>query len=76
MKEKMKVWLKENWFKAGVLAILITFITGLFYWFGYKNPSIIRKCQLLSIDKTTNINGDRIDAVYFFEKCLKENGLR
>jgi len=28
------------------------------------------------MDKAESIKGDRIDAIYYYEKCLKENGLQ
>jgi len=76
MREKAKVWFKENWFKIGILIIFIITITSALYWVGWRNPHIIKKCQSLSMDKAESIKGDRIDAIYYYEKCLKENGLQ
>lgn len=38
----MKSWLKENWFRIGLLTILAISVAGAFYWYGIR-PSIIKK---------------------------------
>jgi hypothetical protein len=47
-----------------------------FLWYEVRPSMIIRKCQLWSIIETDRQEKpDRIDARYFFGKCLREYGL-
>jgi len=45
MKEKIKNWLKENWFKVGLITILVISIAGAFYWFEYRPTKIKERCS-------------------------------
>jgi len=40
----MKNWFKENWFKVGLLAILIISIIGGFYWYSWRPNQIKKFC--------------------------------
>lgn len=41
-------WLKQNWFKVGLLTILVIVVAGAFYWYEWR-PSQIRKYCLLKV---------------------------
>jgi hypothetical protein len=77
----MKKFMKENWFKIGLLSILVIFIAGAFYWYGYRPRQIERVCeneaeQTSAIEAYT-MNGQSAEMGYnfFIERCLRENGL-
>lgn len=56
--------------------VLVLLVLGLaFWWYEWRPSRLIRACQLWSIDRAQSISGDREDALYFFEKCLRENGI-
>ena len=38
-------WIKENWFKIGILVILIVSIGGAFYWYEWKPNKIKQRCS-------------------------------
>ena len=65
----MKTWLKENWLKIGLLAILVISITGAFYWFEWRPNQIRKRCYDISLIGWTQ-NGE-----INYQNCLKNNGL-
>ena len=38
-------WIKENWFKIGLIAVLVIFIASAFYWFEYRPTKIRHDCS-------------------------------
>lgn len=38
-------WLKENWFKVGLLVILTMTVVGVFYWYSYRPEQIKKECS-------------------------------
>jgi len=38
-------WLKENWFKLGLLVILVISISGGFYWHTWRPTQIKQQCS-------------------------------
>ena len=48
-------WLKENWFKAGLLAVLIIFIAGAFYWYEFRPNQIKQKCAEIAIESAEEL---------------------
>ena len=40
----MSTWLKENWFKVGLLSILVISIASAFYWYSYRPVQIRKEC--------------------------------
>jgi ABC-type nickel/cobalt efflux system permease component RcnA len=67
-----KETIKKYW--LGSLIILI-FLGAWFYWFEWRPTQLIKACQLWSMDRVASVSGDRDDAKYFYEKCLRENGI-
>lgn len=41
----MKNWLKQNWFKAYLLAIIVVMAGGVFYWFEWRPAKIRHDCS-------------------------------
>jgi hypothetical protein len=67
----MKQFLKNNWYKVSILSLII----GSFIWFGIRPMLYVKACQAWSIDRSNAIDGDRTDALYFYKKCLRQNGI-
>jgi predicted negative regulator of RcsB-dependent stress response len=83
MKEQIKNWLKTNWFKAGLLIILIICIGGAFYWYGLRSSNIKKSCAIWALDRAINLYGNYGDSKnyqpdlydHYFKRCLREKGL-
>ncbi len=79
----MKTWLKENWFKVGLLAILTFSIAGAFYWFEWRPSQIKKECYDIArekaIEKAGTGAGDRKfakdDYDTYYKWCLEKEGL-
>ena len=85
----MKNFLQENWFKVVLLAVLVIFIAGAFYWFQLRSAQIRKECwSLVEKIKSGEIKSDEfvsdefqarygskqaIDALY--NSCLRGKGL-
>lgn len=41
----MEKFIKEKWFKVGLLAVLIISIAGWFYWYQWRPSQIIKACE-------------------------------
>lgn len=79
----MKNFLKQNWFKLGLLFILIISIFSTFYWYEWR-PSRIRvecndsafRSSMESQDESSYTQSGRMDLKNkFYEDCLRYNGL-
>jgi preprotein translocase subunit YajC len=58
-------------------AIILFILAFAFFWFEWRPLQLTKACQAWSMDRMKSIQGgDRVDAKYFFEKCLRENGIR
>lgn len=57
-------------------AIILLVLAFAFFWFEWRPMQLIKACQAWSTNRTESVKGDRVDAKYFFEKCLRENGIR
>jgi len=53
--EQAKSWLKENWFKIGLLAVLAIFVAYAFYWFQVRPSLIKKKCHAISVEKARSL---------------------
>ena len=78
----MKNWFKENWFKIGLLAILVISIAGVFYWFELRPTQIREHCSseaclikekggFICLVETLSI----LQKEQLYKNCLRENGL-
>lgn len=81
MKEKIRNWLKENWFKVSILLILGFAGSTVFYWNEWRPSKIRERCYAeAEFDKRSwqfNLNDEArnkfIDGYYW--GCLKRFGL-
>ncbi|KKS53508.1 MAG: hypothetical protein UV20_C0050G0005 [Candidatus Magasanikbacteria bacterium GW2011_GWA2_42_32] len=65
-------WLKGNWFRVGLLTILVISIAGAFYWFQLRPAEIKRACswveqQTEAIPEVTQV--DIENAKIYFASC-------
>ena len=84
----MKNFIKENWFKVGLLVMLIISIISIFYWFELRPSQIRKQCIKTYPDAFRALTDDNgfgslqsvgnwkgsIDK-FGYKKCLIENGL-
>jgi hypothetical protein len=75
-------FIKENWFKLGLLAILVISIACTFYWYQVKPSNIRKECAwylrggdlksggLSELGKSMTVDEEKN-----YERCLRENGL-
>lgn len=78
--------LKENWFKAGILAILLISIFGGFYWYEWRPAQIRKECSGVAAgSQDEGLSASRFadivsENTYFneptYKKCLLERGLK
>ena len=62
--------------KSNAIALLVILILAfLFYWYEWRQIRLVKKCQFWSIEKAISVSGDRVDAIYYYKKCLRENGI-
>jgi len=76
MNEQIKNWLKTNWFKAGLLIILIICIGGAFYWYEWRPNQIRKECAdvlLQWIQKNPDVAPSKVSE--FLNLCLMKHGL-
>jgi predicted negative regulator of RcsB-dependent stress response len=66
----MNTWLKENWFKVGLLIILIISVAGAFYWYSYRPTQIRKECA----GGTNFFDQFRVTETQYV-KCLRIKGL-
>lgn len=62
-------WLKENWFKVGILLVLLTIALSLSYYFiirPYQNDRPYRECL-----KTIDPNAAFVDVAGKYARCEK-----
>lgn len=89
-KDQSKNWLKENWFKAGSLVVLIISIAGAFYWFEWRPQQIRKKCdkyatEMVGYDLKVNADAPSYSGLTYdwikesddyYQNCLREKGLK
>ena len=87
MKEKIKTFLQQNWFKIGLLITLVAIAGGAFYWFQWRPTQIRKECniyansgEVLKQDKNEPLSLNQylaIQSMYddSYNKCLHEHGL-
>jgi len=61
MKEKIKNWLKINWFKIGLLVLLVTIIGGAFYWNEIRPARIYSKCRQEAADAAKDLLKTKVE---------------
>ncbi|MFH1162386.1 MAG: hypothetical protein V1696_03910 [Candidatus Jorgensenbacteria bacterium] len=75
----MKNWLKENWFKIGLLAILVISVVGAFYWWEIRPAQIRKSCfnsAIKSLLRIYNTESERRSELNFiYQNCLRLSGL-
>lgn len=84
----MKNWLKENWFRVGLLAILVVLISGIFYWYEWRPSRIMIGCNNEALLQASGrMDREDMDRIYgqfkysqkeyesYFDICLKNKGL-
>ena len=73
----MKGFLKENWFKIGLLVILVISIAGAFYWYSLRPYLTIRYCSYHSIQVNKTAIGEALNGGYdaTYKLCIQERGL-
>lgn len=83
MKEKIKKFVAENWFKLGLLVILVISIASAFYWFEWRPTQIKQRCSaearfdrsgFATLGRSDIENQKFINAYY--EDCLMRFGLK
>jgi len=77
----MKNFLKENWFKIGLIAILVISIAGAFYWFEWRPTQIRKECNIKASQETSaaeeKLQGTEGISLYNFSYnlCIRMKGL-
>jgi len=71
----MKNFIKENWFKVGLLAILVISVAGAFYWYEWRPRGIKIHCTYSGVERVKENRGNVLDYEFLYKKCLRENGL-
>ena len=69
MKEKIKIFLQQNWFKVSLLIIIIIVIVGVFYWYEWRPNQIRKTCQ----EKIEKQDRELLESA-IKSKILKEQG--
>ena len=82
--------LKENWFKAIIIFMVVLIVTGLFYWYEWRPSEIRKNCNGQVLNKIHDtyknhpntmegfvLEQKTIDDDYesLYKQCLRENGL-
>ncbi|HCU48003.1 TPA: hypothetical protein DIC39_03020 [Patescibacteria group bacterium] len=58
-----------------IILVLIVLIFA-FWWYEWRPSHYIRACQYWAVDRAKATHASSYDQVnYFFEKCLRENGI-
>ena len=86
----MEKFIKENWFKVGLLAISTIFVVSAFYWFEWRPTQIKKECNISSIKNAQDFyktkysyEKQEIEKGYYlvdnyesyYKQCLREKGL-
>lgn len=81
MGDSEMTWLKENWFKLGILAVLGISVVSAFYWFEYRPIKIKERCSAeahfglrLLVETNDNKRQELINNSY--NDCLMRFGLK
>lgn len=77
----MKNFLQENWFKIGLLAILIIFVASAFYWYSYRPTQIKERCSAearMGLRILAEANDDKRQEMInnYYDDCLMRFGLK
>ncbi|MDP3934744.1 MAG: hypothetical protein Q8Q46_00755 [Candidatus Giovannonibacteria bacterium] len=73
----MKKFIQENWFKVGLLAILIFSIAGAFYWFSWRPTQIKQRCSIEArLGGLVALSRSSIEINAYYEDCLMRFGLK
>ena len=74
----MKKFIKENWFKILIVALILLFILGWFYWFQWRTTDIKKECAKWSLEKakTSDTSYDQEYYDDYYLRCLRENGIK
>lgn len=66
----MKSFLKQNWFKIGLLVISVVSIAGAFYWYEWRPDQIRKNCFNTSLDFSKDYQNE------FYINCVMGNGIK
>lgn len=74
----MGKFIKENWFKVGLIAIMIIFVAGAFYWYSWRPTQIKKRCFADANIRGgfTTLGKSRVSVNADYEDCLLRFGLR
>ena len=79
---KMNTFLRQNWFKIGLLIIVIAITSGAFYWFYWRPGQIRKQCwegQQYEKESLMRVNpGDETMiglTEQYYKDCLRKFGL-
>lgn len=67
MKNKLNIYI--------ITILSLTLLVLIFYWYSYRPSQITKLCMKVSMDRVQELNGDQVDARYFFWKCQKQHGI-
>lgn len=70
----MKNWLKENWFKVGLLTILVISVAAAFYWYEWRPTQIRKECSKVCTG-VSSLGGIGGNCRTNYQTCLQKNGL-
>ncbi len=69
------LWLKENWFKTGLLGLIVIAIAGYFYWNEIRPNKIRNKCAEEEYGNFGTLGFGNKQMDEDFERCLKRFGI-
>lgn len=68
-------WLKENWFKIGLLAILVVSVIYAFYWYEWRPSQYVKKCNLEALKQIKESQSSQEKMYdFFYQFCLRKEG--
>jgi len=76
MKETINNLLKQNWFKIGLLVILIVFVSSIFYWYEWRPSQIRIECWEKVKTVGSNAKLSVLDTERLLNICLVGEGLK
>ena len=72
---KMNTFLRQNWFKIGLLIIVIAVAGGVFYWFQWRPSQIRKECSEKIIEGAKGKSLSANELEIGLDYCLKLYGL-
>lgn len=82
MKEKIKIFLNQNWMRMSIFIISLIIIGGAFYWFQLRPSHIYSNCYKKAVEaaikKCTDCSEGRFkidDYDTYYKMCLRKYGI-